>query len=243
MAGKISSLFHSPELCCLSGMHLQARPDVRRPDLLYAALYFNTITSMVPDPDFGERWKCTECTGHISLAQSSEMPRYDRGIVSGLRQAFQEWKRLHISVEATLLYVCLEERIDSETRIVLNIILDEASSLFQLLGQLSRILLGETTSSGLEYHVSMTEPGEVEWFRDDISAASSPRPVASTLEPRSLEGSEFSSATRVDTRLERHDLWEPRSSDGSELSSATRVDTSLERHDLLELSDPPTSNR
>ena len=129
MAGQISSLFESPTLCSLSGISLQARPAIDRPDFLYAAVYFNTITSLVPDAVFRERWECTDCTCHISITQNMEMPGYDRGIVYRLRQAFKRWKTFQDSVRATLLYVPLGEWTDPQSRIVLDTIPDRVFSI------------------------------------------------------------------------------------------------------------------
>ena len=184
MAGQIASLFKSPQLCRLSGVSLQARSATEGPEFLYAAVYFHTMTSLVPD-DFGERWRITECTCHISLTQHDTMPRYDDRTIYNLRQAFQRWQSTQNSVEATLQYIPLEERIDPQCRIVLSVFPDEQSPLFKLLGQLHDILFEKTTSSCHEYHVSVTEPGEIKRFRDDVSAASPPQPVVSSLEPQS----------------------------------------------------------
>ena len=208
------------------------------------------MTSLVSD-DFRERWRITECIGHISLTQHEMMPRYDRRTIYNLRQAFQRWQSTQNSVEATLQYIPLEERIDPQSRIVLSVFPDEQSPLFKLLGQLHHILFENTTSSCLEYHLSVTQPGDINWFYADVSAASPPEPVVWSLEPQSPHESEMSAATRIDTIRERHTLWELSepsslellSFDGSGVSSATRIDARGGCHDLLELSDPPTSNR
>ena len=49
----------------------------------------------------------------------------------------REWRQPHFMVEATLQCIDLEDRIESDDRIVLNIIPDDESSLFTLLDRVA----------------------------------------------------------------------------------------------------------
>ena len=151
MAGELSLLFRNPETCCLKGLHIQAhvwrhRPgrhyaDVERyrPGRHYAALYFSGMEQTVADPQYHERWVCSDCVCHISLAADDELPDYNPCGEEELRRALQKWKRFHRRVEATLLYRDLEEWVNSEDRIVLDIIADGETVLSGLLNLLREI--------------------------------------------------------------------------------------------------------
>ena len=175
MAGELSLLFRTPETCWLKGLHIQAhvwrhRPgrhyaDVETypPGRHYAALYFSGMEQTVADPQYHERWVCSDCVCHISLAADDELPDYNPRREEELRRALQEWKRSHGRVEATLLYRDLEDWVNSEERIVLDIIADGETVLSGLLNLLREIHLGHGNPPERGYHVSATDPGTVQW--------------------------------------------------------------------------------
>ena len=183
MAGEAAGLFLRPTLCCLSGIHLEAREANESRDRLYAAVHFNTMTSLLPD-DLNNCWICRKCSCHISLTRISDMPRYDAKTVSELHKAMKKWQQSHDSVQATLHYM-RGLHLDENERIILTLVPDGDLALSGLLGELHHLFVAQPFT---DYHVSLTDPGEIHWFKYEPSTTLACPAAASSSESSSPSG-------------------------------------------------------
>ena len=183
MAGEAARLFLRPTSCCLSGLYLEARKAYEGRARLYAAVYFNTMTSVVPD-DLNYCWICRRCTCHISLTRIADMPNYDARSVSDLHNVMKRWQHSHDSVLATLHYMG-GVNFDEDDRIILRIVPGGDASLSDLLDELHNIL---DVHAPTDYHVSVTDPGQVHWFKCEPSTTPACPAAASSLESSSSNG-------------------------------------------------------
>ena len=183
MGGEAARLFLRPTSCCLSGIYLKTREAYENRSRLYAAVYFNTMTSTVAD-DLNQCWICRKCSCHISLTPIADMPRYDAGTVSDLHNAMKRWQQSHDSVQATLHYMGGVD-FDENDRIILRIVPDGDPSLSDLIDELHHILVGQAPT---DYHVSETDPGQVHWFKCEPSTTPACPAAASSLESSSSNG-------------------------------------------------------
>ena len=183
MAGEAARLFLRPTSCSLSGIYLKAREANEDRSRLYAAVYFNKMTSTVAD-DLNEYWICRKCSCHISLTPIADMPRYNAGTVSALHKAMKKWQQSHDSVQATLHYMG-GVNFDEDDRIILRIVPGGDASLSDLLDELHNIL---DVHAPTDYHVSVTDPGHVHWFKCEPSRTPACPAAASSLESSSSHG-------------------------------------------------------
>ena len=160
MAGEAAVLFLRPIRCCLSGIDLEAGEAKESRYRLYAAVHFNTMTSLSPD-DLNYCWICRNCNCHISLTRIRDMPHYDAKTVSHLHKTIKEWQRSHDSIQVTLHYPG-ELNSNEDDRIVLHLVPDGDPSLAGLVDELHRLLVGQAS---IDYHVSLTDPGKIHWFK------------------------------------------------------------------------------
>ena len=160
MAGEAAVLFLRPIRCSLAGINLEVGEAKENRDRLYAAVHFNTITSLSPD-DLNQRWICSDCNCHISLTRIRDMPPYDAKTVSQLDNTIKEWQRAHVSIQVTLHYTG-RPQIHEDDRIVLHLVPDGDSSLAGLVDEPHDLLVGQAPTN---YHVSLTDPGKIHWFK------------------------------------------------------------------------------
>ena len=195
MAGDAAGLFLQPTVCSLSGIHLEAREANEDVDLLYAAVHFNTMTSLLPD-DLNNCWICRKCECHISLTRISDMPRYDAKTVSDLHKAMKKWQQSHDSVQATLHYMG-GLHLDENDRIILTVVPDGDPSLSGLVDELHHLLVAQAFT---DYHVSLTDPGEIHWFKYEPSTTLA-CPVAASSSESSSSNRTFLAASVYSTNL------------------------------------------
>ena len=184
MAGEAAGLFLRPTPCCLSGIDLEAGEAKESRYRLYAAVHFNTMTSLLPD-DLNYCWICRNCSCHISLTRIRDMPHYDAKTVSDLHKAMKKWQRSHDSIQVTLHYT-RGLHLNEDDRIVLNLVPDGDPSLSGLVDELHRLLLGQAFT---DYHVSLTDPGKIHWFKYE--------PPTRLAYPAAVSSSESSSSNET----------------------------------------------
>ena len=223
MAGEAARLFLRPTPCCLSGLYLEARKAYEGRARLYAAVYFNTMTSVVPD-DLNYCWICRRCTCHISLTRIADMPNYDARSVSDLHNVMKRWQKSHDSVLATLHYMG-GVNFDEDDRIILRIVPGGDASLSDLLDELHNIL---DVHAPTDYHVSVTDPGHVHWFKCEPSRTPACPAAASSLESSSSHGTSLALSVcsgSMSTSSNRSRASSARSADPRirELESVARV--------------------
>ena len=180
MAGEAAVLFLRPIRCCLSGIDLEAGEAKESRYRLYAAVHFNTMTSLSPD-DLNYCWICRNCNCHISLTRIRDMPHYDAKTVSHLHKTIKEWQRSHDSIQVTLHYPG-ELNSNEDDRIVLHLVPDGDPSFSGLVDELHRLLVDQAP---IDYHVSLTDPGKIHWFKYEPPTTLACPAVASSSESSS----------------------------------------------------------
>ena len=219
MAGEAAVLFLRPIRCSLAGIDLGAGEAKGNRHRLYAAVHFNTVTSLSPD-DLNHCWRCRNCNCHISLTRIRDMPPYDAKTVSHLDKTIKEWQRSHDSIQVTLHYTG-GLHLNEDDRIVLQLVPDGDPSLSGLVDELHHLLVAQAFT---DYHVSLTDPGEIHWFKYEPSTTLACPAAASSSESSSSNGTFLAPSVCSANPSESGSGTTPTSSNQSRASSARSAD-------------------